>query len=59
MPTQKIQNQNIRKLSKVAGGNRFSITLPIEYVRKLKWKERQKLKVELKGRHLIVKDWKS
>lgn len=58
MSTQKIENQNIRKLSKVAGGKSFSITLPIEYVRKLKWKEKQKLVVALKGRHLIIKDWK-
>lgn len=59
MSTQKIENQNIRKLSKVAGGKSFAITLPIEYVRKLGWRERQKLKVELKGRHLIIKDWKN
>ena len=59
MPTQKSQNHNIRNLSKVAGGNSFSITLPIEYVRMLKWKEKQKLVVELKARHLIIKDWKS
>lgn len=59
MPTQKLENHNIRKLSRVANGQSFSITLPIEYVRKLRWKERQKLKVELKGRHLIIKDWKS
>ncbi|NCS99804.1 AbrB/MazE/SpoVT family DNA-binding domain-containing protein [Candidatus Parcubacteria bacterium] len=58
MPTQKLQNHNIRKLSKVAGGNSFSVTLPIEYVRKLKWKEKQKLIVELKARHLIIKGWK-
>jgi hypothetical protein len=59
MSTQKLEKQNIRKLTKVAGGKSFSITLPIEYVRKLKWKEKQKLKVEFKGRHLIIKDWKS
>ena len=59
MSTQKLQNRDIRKLTKVAGGKSFSITLPIEYVRKLRWKEKQKLKVEFKGRHLIIKDWKS
>ncbi|MCL5666472.1 MAG: hypothetical protein M1383_01750 [Patescibacteria group bacterium] len=58
MPTQKLQNYNIRKLSKVGGGKVFALTLPVEYVRKLKWKEHQKIKVELKGRHLVVKDWK-
>jgi hypothetical protein len=58
MPKQKSLNQNIRKLSKVGSGKTFAVTIPIAYVKKLKWKEKQKLKVELKARHLIVKDWK-
>jgi len=53
-----MEQHNIRKLSKAGGGKSFVVTLPIEYVRKLKWKEKQKLKVELKGRHIMIKDWK-
>ena len=59
MPTQKSQNHTVRKLSKVGAGKSFAVTLPIEFVRKLKWKERQKLTVELKARHLVIKDWKA
>lgn len=47
----------VRKLSKVAGGASYSITLPIEFVRELGWKERQKLEVTLKGDTIIVNDW--
>jgi len=58
MAQRKMEQHNIRKLSKAGGGKSFVVTLPIEYVRKLKWKEKQKLKVELKGRHIMIKDWK-
>jgi hypothetical protein len=58
MSQQKMEKHNIRKLVKAAGGKSFAVTLPIEYVRKLKWKEKQKLKVEIKARHIVIKDWK-
>lgn len=58
MPSRKLNQQNIRKISKVAGGKSFSVTLPIEYVRRLKWKEKQKVKVTLKGKTIFIKDWK-
>ena len=58
MPNSKYQNRQIRKLSKTGGGKSFAITLPMEYIKKLKWKEKQKLQVEMKGRTIFVKDWK-
>lgn len=36
----------------------MAVTLPIQLVRKLGWKERQKVVVKLTGRHLIIKDWR-
>ncbi len=53
-----LSNSEIRKLSKVAGGSSFVISLPIEFIRKLGWKAKQKLRVDLKARHIIIKDWK-
>ncbi len=47
-----------RKLSKVASGSSYSLTLPIEFIRELGWKEKQKLTVTLDGEQLIIKDWK-
>jgi len=59
MPRRKISEQNIRKLTKMGGGRSFGITLPISFIRQLKWRERQKLVVEFdKARkRIIVKDW--
>lgn len=48
---------NVRKLTRV-GQASLAVTLPIEIVRKLKLRERQKVVVtEEKGR-IIIEDWK-
>ncbi len=57
MPTRKREESNIRKLTKV-GRASIAVTLPIELVRELKWKERQKVVVKKSGQNLIISDWK-
>ena len=54
----KVEEHNIRKITKVAGGSSFGITIPIDMIRKLGWREKQKVVVSLKGEKLIVEDWK-
>jgi len=41
----------------VTGGKSYSLVLPVEFVRHLKWRERQKLDVTLTGNKLIITDW--
>ena len=53
----KLEDRDTRSLTKVAGHS-FGLTLPIELIRKLGWRPRQKLRVTSKGKKLIVKDWK-
>ena len=50
----------IRKLIKTGRGKSFCLTLPISFIRKLKWREHQKLIVVLdkRGKKIIIKDWK-
>lgn len=57
MASRKTEKRNIRSLTKIAGKS-FGITFPIDLIRKLGWRERQKLTVTPKGKKLIVKDWK-
>ncbi len=57
MPTQTYNNRNIRKLMKMAGKS-LVVSLPIEFVKELKWKPKQKVVIAKKGRHLTIKDWK-
>ena len=57
MPTQKYGNRNIRKLIKLGAGS-LALTLPIELVQKLKWKEKQKVTVKKVRGGIVVRDWK-
>jgi len=53
----KYTNDGIRKLNKT-GGSSYSIVIPKEMVKKLKWRERQKLHLKLRGKSVVVKDAK-
>jgi antitoxin component of MazEF toxin-antitoxin module len=57
MPTQKLKNKNVRKITKVGRGS-LAVTLPKEYTTALKWKEKQKVVVSRVRGGLLVKDWK-
>ncbi len=45
-----------RKIVKNGRGS-YYINIPIDIMRKLKFRERQKLEVKLSGSKMIVKDW--
>ncbi|MEK7521483.1 MAG: AbrB/MazE/SpoVT family DNA-binding domain-containing protein [Patescibacteria group bacterium] len=50
--------RSVRSLNKTGGGKSFSLTLPLELIKKLGWKEKQKVTVKPKGKSLIIRDWK-
>ena len=56
MTRQRIGSENIRKVTRVGVGS-YCITIPIEYMRELGWRERQKVVVQKKGKKLIIEDW--
>lgn len=43
----------------ISGGKNYVVVLPVEFVRHLKWQERQKLDITLDGKRLIIEDWKA
>ena len=53
----KYSNDNIRKLNRV-GRTSYSVVIPKAIVKKLKWKERQKLQFNLRGGTITIKDAK-
>lgn len=59
MARRKLFERNIRKLSRVGGGKTYSVTVPIDMIRKLKWKESQKVVFVLNERKktILIKDW--
>lgn len=56
MSRRKLADNNIRKLTRV-GQTSLAVTIPIEIVRKLKLRERQKVVVEERGGVIRIKDW--
>lgn len=59
MPRRKIVNRDIRKIQKkgTSSGGSYAVTLPVEYVSELGWRERQKVRVRKYGKKLIIEDW--
>jgi len=56
MATRKLADKNIRKILK--NGDSFAVTIPIEIMTELKWKEKQKVVVKKVRGGFLVKDWK-
>lgn len=56
MARRSLEQRNIRKLYRDSTGT-MRVTLPIELVRELKWKDRQKVVVKKSGKKLIIEDW--
>jgi len=44
-------------LTRIAGGSSYAVIIPIEYIRRLKWRGRQKLEVKLYQDRIIIRDW--
>jgi len=57
MPTRKLKDKNIRKLTRV-GKHSISVTIPIEIFKTLGWRERQKVVVKKIRGGVEIKDWK-
>jgi len=54
MTTRKLEDKNIRKITRV-GRTSLAVTLPVEMVKDLGWKEKQKVKIVLPTLlHLVV-----
>ena len=52
------ENSNIRKLGKTGRGASISLTLPIELVRELGWRDNQKVTAKKHGKGILIEDWK-
>ena len=48
-------DKNTRKLTKL--GDSYALTLPIDIVRELGWREKQKVVVTKRGKGILIQDW--
>jgi antitoxin component of MazEF toxin-antitoxin module len=53
----KTGKRHIRKITKLAGGSSYGITIPIKYIRDLNWRGRQKVVVKKSGKRITIEDW--
>lgn len=59
MPTKKLADKNTRKLTRMGRfGSSLGLTLPKEVVTALGWRERQKVKIKVLRKKVIISDWK-
>lgn len=56
MARRKLKYKDIRQLIKI-GKTSLGLTIPIEIAGKLKLRERQKVKVKLQKRNIVIRDW--
>jgi antitoxin component of MazEF toxin-antitoxin module len=57
MSVRKQEDKNIRKITRV-GGTSLAVTLPIELVRDLKWKEKQRVVVKRIKGGLVIRGYR-
>jgi len=57
MSNKRSDEKNVRKLTKIGRGS-IGLTLPIDMIRQLGWKERQKVVVKKINGGFQVKDWR-
>jgi hypothetical protein len=55
MANRSINERNVRSLMRNKGGT-YLLSLPIEFVKNLKWKEKQKLTITVKGKSIVVRN---
>lgn len=58
MNGRKIEDRYTRSLYKTGGGKTYTVTLPIDIIRELKWQSKQKVEVRRNGDRIMITDWK-
>lgn len=55
-----VGEENVRSLIKTSGGKSYGLTLPVDVIRRWRWKNHQKvtLTIDEKKKRIIIEDWK-
>jgi antitoxin component of MazEF toxin-antitoxin module len=56
MARQPNHQDDVRKLTKL-GGTSLGVIIPIDIIRSLGWRERQKVRITQKGSRVVIEDW--
>ena len=56
MPDKKYQERNIRKITR--NGGSLNVSIPVEILKKLGWKEKQKVVAKKIKGGVVIRDWR-
>lgn len=56
MPNRSHDERSVRSLTQSSAGS-YLVTIPVEYIKSLNWKAKQKVVVKLTSDGIIIKDW--
>ena len=56
MARRKLKNRAIRKIARI-GNKSLGVTLPIEILRELGWRLKQKVVIKRRGKTITIRDW--
>jgi len=56
MANKKYSKRNVRKITR--SGSSLNITLPVEFLAKLGWREKQRVVVKEERGKIVISDWK-
>lgn len=51
-----LENQTVRTITQNNSGT-YAVTLPIEDMRRLRWRKGQKIVAKRRGKKIIIEDW--
>ena len=49
---------HVRKITVTGASKSYSLTLPKDIIRKLKWRKGQRVNIAMEGKKIIIADWK-
>lgn len=49
--------KNIRKIQQSGKRGSYRLTIPVEIMRELRWREHQKVVVRRRGKKITIEDW--
>ncbi len=51
------KDESLRKIQQSGKDGSYHITLPVQTIRELKWKQGQRVIVKKQGKKIIIEDW--
>jgi bifunctional DNA-binding transcriptional regulator/antitoxin component of YhaV-PrlF toxin-antitoxin module len=59
MARRKREEYTVRSLNKTSNGKSYSVTLPVDVIRRFRWQKKQKLQLHIDNdkKRVIIEDW--